>query len=293
MKIENLKLKIVFLGSDKFVLPIVEELNENFDLSLIVTTEHNPNGPVSSFTKDHKIELVDVQQFNNVTMKQLSSVQAPIAVLAYFGVILPPEVLNIFPKGIINIHPSLLPKYRGPTPVQTAILNGETETGVTIIKLDEEVDHGPVFTQEELSVEPTDTTQTLHEKLFTKGAQMLPGVLNSYLNDSVEPIAQNHTEASFTDHLTRDSGYFDGSTPPGKTELDRMIRAYFPWPGVWTTLRIKNKELRIKLLPATSHPELDSGSHSFLLQVEGKNPMSYKDFLNGYPELKDWLQKIS
>lgn len=218
---------------------------------------------------------------------------APLAILAYFGVILPTEVLSIFPKGIINIHPSLLPKYRGPTPVQTTLLNGDTKTGVTIIKLDEEVDHGPVFTHEELSIEATDTTQTLHEKLFAKGAQMMPEVIDSYLSDGIEPVAQNHTEASFTDHLTRDSGYFDSSTPPGKTELDRMIRAYFPWPGTWTTVRIKNKEVRIKFFPSRSHPELDSGSHSFFLQVEGKKSMSYKDFLNGYPGLKEFINKLT
>src|SRR5205085_626300 len=121
----------IFFGSSKFVVPIIEVVKKQFDLSLILTTEHNPNGAVTHFAENHHIKLIDIQQFSNETIEQLNNAGSPLAILSYFGLILPKRVLDIFPKGIINVHPSLLPKYRGPTPGQAAILAGDQTTGVT------------------------------------------------------------------------------------------------------------------------------------------------------------------
>jgi methionyl-tRNA formyltransferase len=157
MKIENLKLKIVFLGADKFVLPILQKLQHHYDIPLVLTTEHYETDPVSSYCKTQNIPYLAVQQFNNETIEQLSNTHTDVAVLAYFGMILPQSVLNIFPKGIINVHPSLLPKFRGPTPVQSAMMAGEQKTGVSIIRLDNDVDHGPLLAQESEPILETDT----------------------------------------------------------------------------------------------------------------------------------------
>ena len=146
MKIENLKLKIIFFGASKFVIPLIEMLNKNFDLALVVTTERNPLDAVPNFCQKNNISYISVKTISEA-LDRIKKENAQLGVLAYFGLLLPKELLNIFPKGILNIHPSLLPKYRGATPVQTAILNGDLGTGVTIIKLDEELDHGPILAQ--------------------------------------------------------------------------------------------------------------------------------------------------
>jgi len=296
MKIKNLKLKIIFLGSSKFVIPILEVLRKNFDLRLVLTTEKNATDAVPAYCIKNKIPYLSVQQFSNLTIQQLEKTKAPVGILADFGIIIPKQILNLFPKGIINIHPSLLPKYRGPTPVQTAILNGEKITGVSIIKLDEKVDHGPILGQEKEEILSTDTAETLYRRLFEKGANLLIRVLPKYIKGYLNPTEQNHNNATFTKPLTRQDGYLDiSNATTAVTKIDRMIRAYFPWPGVWTKVqttsnkkplttnskksevRSQKLEVRIKFLPGN------------LIQVEGKKPISYKDFINGYPEAKKLL----
>lgn len=273
-------MKTVFFGSSSYVLPILEVLRKNFELALVVTTEKNPTDPIPIYCKQNLIPLLSVLQLNNRAIEQLKSTGAPLAILASFGLIIPKEVLEVFPKGILNLHPSLLPKYRGPTPVQTAILNADKETGVTIIKLDEEVDHGPIVAQEEEPVLQNDTSESLYSRLFQKGAKLLPKTVNEYINGSIVLREQGHTKAIFTRTLTRTDGYIDISDAISSERLDRMVRAYYPWPGVWTKWQMANppagraggKWQIVKLLPQQR------------LQVEGRKPMNYKDFLNGYPE---------
>ena len=278
-------MNVVFFGSSKFVIPILEVLRKNFDLKLVLTTEKNPIDVVPAYCIKNNVEYLSVSTLSDPTINhELLTINSEVAILADFGLIIPKEILNIFPMGIINIHPSLLPKYRGPTPVQTAILNGEKETGVSIMKLDEEVDHGPILGQEKEEILDTDTSETLYKRLFEKGANLLLKSLPNYLNGNLKPVPQNHKLVTFTNHLTRQDGYVDVSNEvtavTKKDMLERMIRAYFPWPGTWTKLRIANRELRIKFLPENK------------IQVEGKKPVSYKDFINGYPQTKQQLEKL-
>lgn len=233
-------MRAVFLGTPRFVQPIREELAKHFTLT-------------ESFNK------------------------ADVVVVAAYGRILTKNELNTPKYGCINVHPSLLPKYRGPSPIQTAILNGDKVSGITIIKMDEKVDHGPILAQVKEPIFSTDTSESLYRRLFEKGAQLLPKVLKKYINGTLVPKEQDHSKATFTKALTRTDGYIDISDTISFERLDRMIRAYYPWPGVWTKARIRNQELRIMFLPEQK------------IQVEGKKPMSYKDFLNGYPEARKIL----
>lgn len=268
-------------------MPIIEVLRKNFDLSLVLTTERLAlqgevmQSPVINLCIKSKIPYLSAQQFSNLIVQQLKKPKASVAVLADFGLIIPPEILSLFPKGIVNVHPSLLPKYRGSTPVQAAILNGDKTTGVSIMKLDGKIDHGPILKQEKEKILDTDTAETLYERLFAKGANLLPKVLNKYFKGNLKPIPQNHTKATITKPLTRQDGFIDVSKlATAVTKIDTMIRAYYPWPGVWTQLRIRDKLLRIKFLPGQK------------LQVEGKKPISYQDFLNGYPEAKELVSSL-
>lgn len=280
-------MKIVFFGASKFVIPILEVLHKNFDLVLVVTTEKLSTEPVISYCKENKIPFILVKQFNNETIGQLKKANAPLAILAFFGLILPNNILNIFPLGIINTHPSLLPKYRGSTPVQTAILNGDKTTGITILKLDEKVDHGPILAKVEEKILNTDTAETLYERLFKIGAKILPQTINQYIKSRLRLSPQTHSKATFTKALTRQDGYFEinkslpaGRQAPSPEVLGRMIRAYYPWPGVWSTLRVKGKGLRVKFLPGRK------------LQVAGRKPMRIKDFVNGYSEAREWILEL-
>lgn len=273
-------MKIVFFGSSKFVIPIIEVLQKNFNLCLVATTEKLPTDPVVSYCIKTKVCYYVVTDFRNKKiLQELKKTNASLGILASFGAILPDEILSIFPLGIINIHPSLLPKYRGPTPVQTAILNGEKITGVTIIKLDDQVDHGPILTQKEVRILPNETSESLYKRLFSLAASSMVQIIELYINGEISLREQNHRKATFTKSLAREDGFIDLKNPLTPQTLERMIRAYYPWPGVWTELRIKNKELRIKFLPGKK------------IQVEGKKPVSVDTFKKGYPKFRGWLEK--
>lgn len=224
-------MKIAFLGTPNFVQPIKNALAKHFT-------------------------LVD------------SLSEADLAVVAAFGKILTKEELNTPKYGAINIHPSLLPKYRGPSPIQAAILSGDKSSGITIIKIDEDVDHGPILYQEEMELSSRDNFDILSKKMFLRAAEVLPKIINKFVAGAIEDFAQDNKKATFCKMLTRESGYFDINNPPSPEILDRMIRAYYPWPGTWS--RWNGKIVKL-------HPE-------GVIQMEGKKAMPIRDFLNGYPD---------
>ena len=252
-------MRIVFFGTPAFVDPVLKKLEENFK---VVKTIRSP------------------QQFNNEAIEQLSALNPDFFVVAAYGQILPGKLLEIPKLGSINIHPSLLPKYRGPSPIQSAILNGDKKTGVTFIKMDDEVDHGAIIERFEEEILDSDTFETLAVRLFNKSADKIEDVVNDYqVNQTAKP--QDESKATYTKLLTRQDGFIDLNSPPKKEVLERMIKAYHPWPSVWTKSSIINhKSLIIKFLPRQK------------LQVEGKKPMSYKDFINGYERGAEFLEKL-
>ncbi len=238
-------MKIVFFGSSIFSPLVLPYLQKAFEIELIVDE-------------------------NNFNAEQILNSKAEIAVLAAFGKILPNNILSHFKYGVLNIHPSLLPKYRGSSPVQNTILNGDTKTGVTVIKLDNQMDHGPILAREEIEILPDDTTQTLYKKLFPLGAKLITENLENYVSGKKELEEQNNDNATYTKILTKEDGFIE-LRDVSNDEFERKVRAYFPWPGVWSRIMINDKLLVIKFLPEKK------------LQVEGGKPMIYKDFLNGYP----------
>lgn len=270
-------MKAVFFGSSRFVVPVLEMIHNQFDLPLVVTTEQNKMDAVPFFCQSQKLEYLMVRKSADLISNfRIEETAANIGIVADFGILIPDQLLNTFPYGIINIHPSLLPKYRGPTPVQSAILDGETETGVSIIKLDKYVDHGPIIAQAKEKIDNTDTAKTLYERLFKIGGQLLVKTLGKYENVQALLAEQDHENATFTKTLTREDGFLDlKNIYQDKEFFQRMIRAYYPWPGVWTKATIKDKLLTIKFLPEKK------------IQVEGGNEMNYKDFLNGYSNMAD------
>ena len=204
-----------------------------------------------------------------------------VGILASYGEILKKETLEKPKHGILNIHPSLLPKYRGPTPVPTAILNGEQETGVTIFRIDEKVDHGPILSQFKEEIRPNDTAEFLLKRLFLAGAKILTTILPSYLEGKIELREQDDSQATFTKKFSREDGKINWQEEPAK--IERRIRAFYPWPGTWTEITIKGEKKRLKILKAHLEKNklvLDQ------VQLEGKKPVTYRQFKEGYPEAK-------
>lgn len=276
-------MKIAFFGTPHFAQIVLENLVDSpYKPTIVITAPDAKSGrgqklvptPVKQTAIENNIDVLTPKSLNQ--QSTIDNQQFDLAILVAYGKIIPKEILGIPKYGFINLHPSLLPKYRGPSPIQSAILSGESKTGVTIMLLDEEVDHGPILAQHEILIENNDNNETLHEKLGSIGAKLLTKTLSDYLEGNLKPKPQNHSKATFTKHIERLDGYIDLKNPPTKNQLQNMIRAFHPWPGVWTKLNGKI----IKFLPDGK------------IQPEGKRPMTKKEFLNGYTDTKDFIEKL-
>lgn len=276
-----MKQKIIFFGSGEYTIPVVKKLL-NHGLDLVVTTEKT--GELINFCKKNGIEFISVSSASDLTTHKSEIINHSLGVLASYGAIIPSEILNLFEHGIINIHPSLLPKHKGPSPIQYTLLNGEKTTGVTLIKLDSDVDHGPILSQKKYELKGTETTKDLLDTLFELGAEMVEELVIKLENsEKLSETPQDHSNESWSYKITKQNGFIDiKKLKANSYKLQAMIHAYYPWPGVWLKTRIKNQDKLIKLLPNNK------------IQVEGKNVMSYKDFENGYgKEGKEIVEKLT
>ncbi len=222
----------------------------------------------------------------------------PVAGVLYaYGQLLPPEVLKIFPRGILNLHPSLLPRYRGPSPVPQAILDGARDTGVSIIRLDNQLDHGPLMAQVSTPIGPTETASELLARLVKLGIALLLEVLPRYLRGGVTLTAQVDRDCSFTRKILRDDGRIAWNQP--SELIFRQYRALQPWPGIftfWQGIRVKLTRITPAAVAVNGAPGTVSargprvrvacGQGAVVihdLQAEGKKVMTVAEFLLGHP----------
>ena len=269
-------MKIIFFGTPEYVIPILSKLSKVHEIVAVVTQPPKSVGreqfkkysPVDDWA--HKRNIPIFFDFDKPFP------EADLGICAAYGKIIPETVINQFKFGILNIHPSLLPKYRGASPISTAIANGDKESGVTIIKMDEKMDHGPIVTFFKEEILPNDTTEDLRERLFERSADVLIQLIPAYVSGKVKTKEQNEKEATFTKVLTREDGLINLKEKTPK-EAERFIRAMNPWPGAW--MRLENQK-RLKLLKA--HLEEDKLVLDEV-QLEGKDPVSWKQFKEGYP----------
>lgn len=270
---------IIFFGSGYYLIPIVEKLRKH-GLSFVVTTEIE--GKFVTYLKKEQIPFIQSKLKSEADIKKIINLNPTLGILASYGAIIPKRIIGLFPLGILNIHPSLLPKYKGPSPVQYAILYGEKKSGTTIIRLDEFVDHGAIIDQQIIKLDNLQTLQTLTEKLFLLGSDMIEKVVQNIENGlKIEEKPQDIKDESWTEKVSRQDGNIDIQKPPSKDILDRKIRAFSPWPGVHLNVSLNKTQKMLKLLPAN------------FVQVEGKKVMTLKDFTNGYPEGKEILEKLN
>lgn len=283
-----MKLKVVYFGTPDFSAKLLKKLVEDKNLPIeivgVVTQPDKKVGrkqvltpsPVKKVAGEYKLSL-------NPDLKS-----ADLALLFAYGEILPEEVLSSPKYGFWNVHPSLLPLYRGSSPVATPLLNGDVETGVTLIKMDKLLDHGPIISQQKSYIFPLQRRDQLTDRLVDLAFEMLGETFGKYAGnmDGVVMTEQDHSKATFTKKLTKQDGFVDHLELGTKNvELMRKIfnkyRAYYPWPGVWTTALVNNRELRIKITKL--HWENDSLVIK-KVQLEGKNEVEYEDFRKAYPE---------
>lgn len=303
-------IKAVFMGTPAFAVPALNALIEMGCATVGVYTQPDrPKGrsrtPEPSPVKVRAMELgLDVFQPESLrspaAVEEIKALNPDVIVVAAYGKFLPSDVLSVPPHGCVNIHPSLLPMYRGPSPVAAALLDGQAETGVSLMLLDEGMDTGPIIAVEKAPIAPRDTADALTAQLFDLGARMLRNRLPEWVAGEITPVPQSGSEATTTRLLKREDGQADWNVTA--VELDRKLRAFTPWPGLYTQWEGKTLKIITAVavdLVAQGPPglvtTLDNGMGLGvasgggmlaveILQLEGRRAQSAKEFLAGYPE---------
>lgn len=299
--------KVVFFGTHTFAATILQGLIDSglFDIQLVITQPDRPVGrkqelqksPVKLLAEKHQLAIAQPQSLKTFDFTDFKDFM-DLGVCAQYGLIIPESILNAPKHGTINVHTSLLPKYRGASPIQTALTNGETQTGVTIMKMDAGLDTGPIILQKSLNIAPEDTYTTLDQKMAKIAVLGLLEAIPGYISGALQPVPQDNAKATITKQLTREDGRVDWQKTA--QEIYNQWRGLTPWPGVWTTFENKRVKL-LKILPSDKKTEsgkwiVESGrlfigcSNKTMeieeVQVEGKNKQTAREFINGHRALK-------
>jgi methionyl-tRNA formyltransferase len=238
---QAVKPKLLFFGNERLATgvsttaPTLKALiDEGYEIAAVVVAQNEARPS----RKERRLEVAEVAEEHNIPLispiplheakDKLAKFGAEAAILVAYGRIIPQEVIDIFPKGIVNIHPSLLPLHRGPTPIESVILHGEKETGVSLMKLVTQMDAGPVFAQETVLLRGNETKQMLADQLLNIGKDMLLQYLPDILDDTLKPSEQDNTRATKDGLITKEDSELDFEKPA--IELDRQVRAYAGWP---------------------------------------------------------------
>ena len=302
-----MKARTVFMGTPQFAVTILESLlRSSYQVLAVYTQPDKPAGrgrpvvfpPVKKLALERQIPVIQPETFkSSEVVEKLSSFQPELVIVAAFGFILPPEVLSLPKFACLNVHPSLLPRHRGPSPVANTILCGDELTGVTIMLMDAGLDTGPILAQEKMGISFMDTTGSLSSKLADVGARLLLEALPKWLGGELEPQAQDESQATYSKLITSKDGEIDWHLPA--LELWRMVRAYNPWPSCYTWCQGKRLKIH-KALPLGDGGGGDIGevialaeqpgvgvvtSQGILglcqVQLEGRREMAANDFVRG------------
>ncbi len=275
----------VFFGSSPISVTVLETLKaHNFKPTLIVTKPDSPQGrglvvtasPVKVWADQEQIkvltpEKIKTEEFQNA----LKEVSAPFAILVSYGKIIPQTILDLFPKGIINVHPSLLPLLRGPAPIEYTILNDlKNHTGVSIMLLDSKMDEGPILAQKRVEIPDWPPTKsTLYETLSKEGGILLSEILPDFLDEKLVSMPQDHTHATYCNIIKKEDGEISLLDNPYKNFL--KIQAFEGWPGTYFFVQKNEKSIRVKISEASFE-----NNELILKKVipEGKKEMNWDDF---------------
>jgi methionyl-tRNA formyltransferase len=238
------KIKTIFFGTPEFAVPALEALHSNtrFELVAVVTQPDRPTGrkkiitpsPVKLAAEKLKIPVLQPEKLKDEAIAQMVALAPELAVVVAYGNLIPKRLLEAVPRGFVNIHPSLLPRHRGASPLTATILEGDKETGVCLMALDEGMDHGPVIACRRVALSGDETTESLREILTPIGAEMIDKELIGYLDGKIETKPQDHDQATFCKQIESNDARIDWSKPA--IEIDRLVRAMHGVTPAWTTL---------------------------------------------------------
>lgn len=258
---------------------------------------------VKKMAEEHKIAVFQPEKFNSAAVDQLKELKPDLIIVAAYGKIIPKAALAIPGFGCVNVHVSLLPKYRGPSPIQNALLAGEKETGVTIMMMDEGVDTGDIIVQEKTAIEKDDTTETLMQKMAAKGGELLLKTIPLIIEGKIEKKPQDNSRATQCQLIERSDGKVFWTSDAEK--IYNKFRGLTPWPGIFTFWKIEDEFTRLKLISIglqkmnptekrLAGTVFEIGSDIGVqtengviilkeIQLEGKKTADIKSFINGYP----------
>jgi methionyl-tRNA formyltransferase len=299
---------IIFMGTPDFAVPALQTLIQNgYNVPLVVTQPDRPKGrgrkrvapPVKIKALELGLKVLQPSTLKDENFKsQVKQLQPDFFVVLAFGHILSENILQLPRLGTINIHASLLPKYRGPAPIQWAVINGESETGITTMLMDKGVDTGDILLSQKEPIFPEDTAATLHDRLALRGAELLAKTLQGYASDRIKPIPQDHSKATYAPLLKKQDGHIHWQK--SAEELVAFIRGMTPWPGAFT-FHNKNRLKILKAAPIPENPTEPAGTilKTFpdelyvattkgilsILEIQGPSGkcLPIADFLRGYP----------
>jgi methionyl-tRNA formyltransferase len=315
----SLPYRILFLGTPDFAVPSLQAIakDSRFEIVGVVTQPDKPVGRSAVMTPPPV--KIAAQELGITTIKQPVKMTDPefktwaeeigpscdaFIVVAY-GKIFRDWFLALPKHGLINVHASLLPRWRGASPINAVIAAGDSESGVSIMKIESEMDAGPIYRTAETPIQPNDTAETLHNRLSHMGADILANTVADIIEEKLQPISQDPNKATFCKTLTREDGKIDWLMPAEAIAL--LVRAYTPWPGTWT--EVDGKRLKILAVQAIQADEMFDPGHRFVflegnpciacgegsalellrVQPEGGKPMSGQEYLRG---VKSWEGSI-
>ena len=295
------------MGTPEFAVPSLRALHESrHHIAQVVTQPDRPKGrgrnvippPIKTLASDLNLPIIQPKSIKTKEFEELvTSLKPDFITVVAFGQILTQNILSSPRLGTINVHASLLPKYRGPAPINWAIINGENETGVTTMLMEKELDTGDTLLTAKELISPQDTAQALHDRLSAIGAKLLVKTLDAFANDAISPTPQDHSKATYAPLLKKSNGQLDWAKPAKTLEL--FIRGMTPWPGTFTFH--ENNRLKIyKAKPVSKNFQASPGTvlESFpdeleiatgdgalsILEIQGPSGkrLAIKDFLHGY-----------
>ena len=297
-------MRVVFLGSPDFAVPSLVRLHEEFEVVGVVSQPDRPKGrgrelqapPVKIASLEYGLYVLQPSSMKDPkNIEMIRQLQPELIIVVAYGQILPPDLLNLAPHGALNVHASLLPRWRGAAPIQAAILNGDIETGVTIMKMDEGLDTGPILSQNSIRIISDETGGELSKRLSLLGAELLIASIPAYIEDRLSLVYQDDALASYAPRLKKKDGWLDLSKDA--EYLARQVRAYYPWPGsflTWNGNRLNI--LKAAVLKSESrighaseydgYPVIGTSSSGLVLKVvqpAGKKAMPGDAFLRGSP----------
>lgn len=282
-----MKYTFAFFGSDEFSIIVLEELLQaGYIPSLCITQPDKPKGrkliltptPIKTFCVEKNIPCITPEKLSVLEITQHAQTY-DFFVVASYGKIISQKILDIPTHGCLNVHPSLLPLYRGASPIETAILEDSKKTGVTIMQMDAQMDHGPIITQAEYLFEQWPTSkQEVHDTLARLGGRMLSEAIQPFVQGDVVVTPQDHTQATFTRMIQKEDGRISLEDTDYTTYLKYL--ALTPWPGVFFFIQKDQKDIRVKV--ESAHFDTQKGFVLDTVIPEGKNSMTWEGFRNGY-----------